>query len=457
MAQFIAATTISSSSLMMTEAKGKKVRRNILTATKNVGFDPTTPAIVSRRNSDSQQQHSFDRPNENILEEVLTKELLEEAYEQQGSLQNNSNSSTSIDSDEHDQDLDIGVLPPASTPVGTPSLFIKNTSRNSVMTGCMIGYDSESLLPASEYIANQIDAELYPNGYGNIVFSENDNTIFCNQAYDLDEGGNHYGCASMHFKGCNVKCNGKESCDSATIEDAGFIDCHGESACEKANLDATNIDCNGDSACESAIIGDKQFVSMLDCRSGTASCAHAKVYSVGDVDCSGPRSCYGTALMGVTLRVNCFGLPDSNGYYYPTCGGEGALIEAADDHHIDVTCDGDFACIGYGHDAYDHKEHPSYFDIDVGKKGSLTCEDNFGMGNHDGDTYVCRYIDIIQGCHNYDCHSHQIDVNDNDDQQLPICNHIFSVHHHEMCTEGPLRDDDDDDDDDHDDNDDNSN
>jgi len=311
-----------------------------------------------------------------------------------------------------------------------------STSNNSVTSGssCMIGYDSESLLPANDYLQNQIDTELYPNGYGNIVFYESSNSIVCNQPYDLEEGGEHYGCSSMHFKGCNVKCNGKESCDFATIEDAGLIECHGESACREANLDAINIDCDGELACESAIIGDKQFVSMLDCHNGNAACAYAKTYSVGDVGCSGPRSCYGTAIMGVTLRVSCFGLPDSDGYYYPTCGGEGAMIEAADDHHIDVVCDGDFACIGYGHNAYDHKEHPSYLDIDVGKKGSLTCEDNFGDGNHDGDTYVCRYIDIIQGCANYECHAHG---NDADDQLQPICNHIYSVHHHEMCTEGP--------------------
>merc|ERR1712125_199464 len=78
-------------------------------------------------------------------------------------------------------------------------------------------------------------------------------------------------------------------------------------------------------------------------------------------------------------------------------------------------------------------QHPIYFDVDVGKRGELRCENSL-IGNHDGGTYVCRYIDIIQGCGNYECHE---PTGFNEVNDYRTCNHIFSIHHHELCYEGP--------------------
>merc|ERR1711959_170058 len=73
--------------------------------------------------------------------------------------------------------------------------------------------------------------------------------------------------------------------------------------------------------------------------------------------------------------------------------------------------------------------------IDVGgKHGELICEGSFVQGNIDGGEYVCRYIDIIQGCQNYECHE---PLGFNEENDYRTCNHIFSVHHHELCYEGP--------------------
>merc|ERR1711959_522229 len=73
--------------------------------------------------------------------------------------------------------------------------------------------------------------------------------------------------------------------------------------------------------------------------------------------------------------------------------------------------------------------------IDVGgKHGELICEGSFVQGNVDGGEYVCRYIDIIQGCQNYEWHE---PLGFNEENDYRTCNHIFSVHHHELCYEGP--------------------
>jgi len=339
----------------------------------------------------------------------------------------------------------------ADTKATTTTKETSTTTPSNVETtgGCLIGYYGDFgeivvPVPANEYLHNHVSKDA-PEGFG-IIFDSVANTVYCNQDYDVDTG--DYACAFLTFKGCDVKCNGKKSCFDSIIEDATKIECLGIESCDGAHLDANFISCAAEGACQSSHIGEQQLVQTLDCHS-YCSCEAAKVYQVNDVSCSGPLACYHAQISGVESKVTCQSSQSPDEYYQPTCGGENAFIEAADNKNIDVVCSGDFSCTGYGHDAYDHMEHPIYFDIDVGKKGELICENSL-EGNHDGGTYVCRYIDIIQGCANYECHEPTgfTEVND-----YRTCNHIFSVHHHELCYEGNLRRDmDNDDDDDNDDN-----
>ena len=344
------------------------------------------------------------------------------------------------------------TTPTADTTTSTTTTTATTTSTTTPTHngGCMIGYYGESgqnqvPMPASDYLKDHVSQGHAHEEFG-IVFDPSSNTVFCNQHYDVDKG--DYSCAFLTFKGCNVKCNGKESCFESIIEDSPKIECDGYQSCYGAHLDADIISCGEEESCRSSIIGDKQLVSTLDCHA-YSSCSWSKTYQVHDVLCSGPFACYGAQLSGVESKVTCQSTPHPDGYYLPVCGGEDAFIEASENKNIDVTCSGDFACIGYGHDAYDHEEHPIYFDIDVGRKGELICENSL-EGNHDGGTYVCRYIDIIQGCANYECHE---PLGFSEDNDYRVCNHIFSVHHHELCYEGPRNSDDDDVDDDDDDDD----
>jgi len=368
---------------------------------------------------------------------------------------------------ENDDPTDLGVL---ATPVQTPSALANDAVRepesaDQSPTVCMIGYYGDYGTntppePAAAYLKDHVSSNA-PEGFG-IVFDEKSQTVFCNQHYDVDAG--DYSCAFLTFRNCNVKCNGKQSCFNALIEDApDRIECDGYQSCYGAHLDIAagaggSIDCGEEQSCRAALIGAHadQPIATLDCHEESA-CQAAKVYSVDEVFCTGNLACYEAQISGVTSKVICQSLPHPEGYFYPTCGGENAFIEAAEDlpsNGIEVMCRGDFSCIGYGHDAYDHKEHPIYFDIDVGgKHGELICEGSFVQGNVNGGEYVCRYIDIIQGCQNYECHE---PLGFNEENDYRTCNHIFSVHHHELCYEGPRdsdfeneneNDDDDDDDD----------
>lgn len=459
MQHFVAAASIST----LSKFASARIGAGAKAAPTRKGFNPTssTPLrdsdVLRQRQQYQQDQQYYNRPGTQSMYETLKAALTEEDEASYLTLRNSNNITqqhqrdTYVDDDEH---IDIGMLDSnrsTKSPTESPTL-------NTVTSTCMIAYSDEDFvpdedfLPASTYLQNQFDGE---DGtfYWNVLFDLATNTITCNER-NMDEE-NSFGCSRMSFKGCSVvKCNGKESCAHTIIEDADTIECGGYESCAHADLDATTIDCAGDRACYGAIIGDRdRMVSTLDCHTGESTCAYAKTYSVGDVFCTGPHACYGAELMGVESTVTCQGVDHSDGYYTPTCGGDSGLIEAADDHNIDVICTGDFSCIGYGHNAYDRKEHPVYFDIDVGRNGSLTCEGSPG-GNHDSFTYVCLYIDIIQGCDNYDCMEPSYFV---DDGEFPTCNHIFSVHHHDMCSDDNNDDDDDDDDNnDHDDDDDDS-
>jgi len=339
----------------------------------------------------------------------------------------------------------------------TTKTEVSSSSTNNYGDGtCMIGYygktgDERTVpVPANEY--------LHDNMIHNIRFDPESNTVYCDQAYDLQF--DLHGCAHLKFTGCDtVQCTGDNSCFKARIEEATTIVCEGYEACYGAHLDATTISCGGERSCQSSYIGDISLVATLDCHAHE-SCSWTSTYQVNDVHCHGPAACYGAYMSGIESKVTCQSTSQEEGYYSPTCGGDKSFIEAADGHDITVTCSGDFSCIGYGHDADDYddddddvendnnnnkkkKQHPVYFDIDVGKNGELICENSL-IGNHDGGTYVCQYIDIIQGCANYDCHEPKGFNVEND---YRTCNHIFSIHHHELCYEGPGGGNDDDDDD----------
>ncbi len=352
--------------------------------------------------------------------------------------------------------LDLGILE------SIPSPTSKSPSQ------CMIGFQEDELSPAEEYLKHEIETGRF--AHAQIIFDEASNTVFCNQNNNVDDkiGNAHhtYGCASMHFRGCaTVKCNGKESCIDAIIEDAVTIECEGYESCRDAKLDASTVDCGGEAACMGATIGAKSYVTTLDCHSGESACAYAQAESVGSVFCTGPLSCYGAAFSGVRRSVTCQGVPHPHNYYMPTCGGgKSGSIEAEDDYNIDVICDGDFACIGPGDN---NKDLPSYFGIDVGDEGTLTCGGSL-VGNKDGFTFVCKYVDLAQECSNYQCKEPSFAFADHaikglamidNREDLKTCNHVFSLDQHKMCTgekyeEEEEEDDDDDDEEDDDDEDD---
>jgi hypothetical protein len=470
------------------------------------GFNPTAEQQPRRRSSSYlNDHHHYDRPASKSVDDTL--KIQSHQYHQvkvdnEGRIRNATNTTTSSSNNNNNEteptenngcynSLDTGVLICPTSPSSTPTIAAasasasasaststntdtskpKTTGKRNRTTkttpiaaaaaaatttstttstatttptrngGCMIGYygdfgETTVPMPASDYLKEHVSHAHEEFG---IVFDSSSNTVFCNQNYDVDTG--DYSCAFLTFKGCNVICNGKQSCFDSIIEDSSKIECNGYQSCYGAHLDADIISCSEEESCQSSIIGDKQLVSTLDCHAEN-SCSWSKTYQVNDVSCIGPFACFGAQLSGVESKVTCQSTPHPDGYYMAVCGGEGAFIEASENNSIDVTCSGDFSCIGYGHDAYDHKEHPIYFDIDVGRKGELTCGNSL-EGNHDGGTYVCRYIDIIQGCANYVCNE-PLGFTDEDDYRT--CNHIFSVHHHELCYEGPSDNDVDDDD-----------
>lgn len=291
--------------------------------------------------------------------------------------------------------IDLGILSSTNPPANSRPSVNNETPRGV----CMMGSYAAELFPADIYLQRKKDDGT--ERFSKIIFDAASNTVFCNQPYDH---GHTYSCKKMQFQGCDyVKCNGKQACVDALIEDAKSIECEGYESCLGASLDATVVDCGGERACMNAIIGDNQLVETLDCHSGQSSCASVVTYSVGEAFCTGPLSCYGAQLHGVQSRVTCQGVQHPDGYYMPTCGGDEGGIAAEIGKDIDVICSGDFACIGYGHRNNDAEEiHYSNFDINVGSGGSLTCEGSL-VGNEDGETFVCQYIDVIQGCDSFEC------------------------------------------------------
>ena len=352
--------------------------------------------------------------------------------------------------------LDLGVLNTFPSVVSSKDSAHELAPETST---CMIGIDKDGLLPADAYLRHEIETGRF--AYSQILFDEASNTVFCNQENDADEdiGTTHhtYGCASMHFRGCaTVKCNGKESCIDTTIEDAITIECEGYESCRDATLDASTVDCGGEAACMGATIGSKGYVTTLDCHSGESACAYSKTKSIGSVFCTGPLSCFGAEFLGVRHSVTCQGVPHPHKYYMPTCGGgDSGRIEAEVGQNIDVVCDGDFACIGNGPN---EKDLPTYFGIDVGEHGTLTCGGSL-LGNRDGFTFVCKYLDMAQECSSYECKDPSFALADHavrgmiDTRNLRTCSKVFSLDQEEMCTGEDYDDGDNDDGDEGDDND----
>jgi hypothetical protein len=431
------APTLSSSTSGFTQplhntAQQQHRRRSSSSRSASASASPTNP---------EQRQQYYNRPATKAIEDSLTISVEEvkrqrvQGEEQQQPENRLRNATTTTTATVNiTADLDAGVL--ASTYIAAPSGTPSNANTpSSSIAECKIGYYdyNDALLPpipAEQFIraiAGQHDG---------ITFDADTNTITCT----ADQI-----CSKFTFAYCNLHCAGTSSCAHAWIEDAIQVDCTGVDSCHGTHIDAYQIACTEERACQKANLGAEQFLYTLEC-TGHESCSWAHVMQVDDVQCTGPAACYGAYLSGVESSVTCQSTGDEFGYYSPTCGGDKGFIEADEDADgITVTCSGDFACIGYGHDPYDeHAGHPIYMDIDVGKHGELVCQNSLG-GNHDGGTYVCRYIDIIQGCANYQCWEPK---GFNDDDDYRICNHIFSIHHHELCYEGNLNSDIDDDDDD---------
>ena len=404
----------------------------------------------SPTNLEQRQQH-YNRPATQAIEESLTisveevkRQLVQGEEEQQpeNRLRNATTSTTATVNitasaaaamEKVHDDLDAGLL--ASTYIAAPSGTPSNANTpSSSIAECKIGYYdyNDALLPPipAEQFIRDIAGQ-----HDGITFDADTNTVTCTADHI---------CSKFTFAYCNLHCAGTSSCAHAWIEDAINVKCDGVDSCHGTHIDAYQIACTEERSCQKANLGAEQFLYTLEC-TGHESCSWAHVMQVGEVQCTGPAACYGAYLSGVEKSVTCQSTGDEFGYYSPTCGGDKGFIEADEDADgITVTCSGDFACIGYGHDPYDENAgHPIYMDIDVGKHGELVCQNSFG-GNHDGGTYVCRYIDIIQGCANYNCWEPK---GFNDDDDYRICNHIFSIHHHEMCYEGNLDSDMDDDDD----------
>jgi len=424
LAQFVAAAASLSVAEVSARVGGGELRR----APTEKGYDPTSNIRRSRR--EEQNQMLYNRPSNQSIEKDLKLTTNDPDTNSFGRLRNTTVETKSTPKPQLTDPIyiDTGILDDSKHDTKDDTFSSSSSSLDTATSTCMMGYSADQLLPASLYLEQQLDEN--GNGYGNIVFNSATNSVVCNQKYDLDEpdGGNLYGCSSMHFRGCSeVHCNGKESCLNTVIEEADSILCEGLMSCKDATLDATIIDCGGEKACFEAVIGEKQWVSTLDCHSGDYACAYATTRSVGDVVCTGPFSCYGTMLTGVTESVTCQGVPHPNGYYFPTCGGSKGFIESAADHDINVVCNGDFSCIGGG------DKSNSYMSIDVGTNGSLACEGSL-VGNYDGETFVCRYIDVYPEYANYECvdpstcervKRRSIDGEDGDDDDFDVDDDVF--------------------------------
>jgi hypothetical protein len=474
--QFLAAATLTGWTSSQSNFASARVGNGKRQAPLKKGYDPTAP--VGQRASDlflqrtgidqkeQQQQQYYDRPGSRSIDGALKILLANEDDEPSSSILRNvtsenimntsANVNATYDHDLVDQ-LDLGVLHASmGAPASVPSLDTLRSETIPLAQGCMMGFDKNDLLPVDIYLRNKMEGGNFE--FSKILFDEASNTVFCNQANDKNDeiklGHHHYGCASMHFRGCEtVKCNGKQSCIDTTIEDATMIECEGYESCRDAVLDADTIDCGGEAACMGAIFGSKNHVRSLDCHGGESACAYASTQSVGSVFCTGPLSCYGAELLGVTTSVTCQGVPHPHSYYMPTCGGgEHGAIEAAPGKSIDVVCDGDFACIGNG---ANDKDNPSYFDIDVGEDGMLTCGGSL-VGNQDGHTFVCKYLDLVRGCSGYKCLEPSFAFVDHatpggiDAVELTTCARVFGLDDDKFCSRKEKEDDEDNDDDDED-------
>jgi len=422
------------------------------------GFDPTAPLD---RSGVKKEPHYLNRHSRSI-DQALKIALVEEEKNRHSSApihnekkQNRTMTTTSRTTETsgkrsrtkktRNSDLDLGILSPNPTHVSsmdafdTKKIHSENQNRNPTPTPsstCMMGYDKDQLQEADGYVKHMLAEGNFDSQL--VLFDEKSNTIFCMQENDMNEDGDYttFGCANMHFSGCEtVKCNGKASCFGTTIEHAKRIECEGYESCRNSHLDADTVDCGGESACMGARIGTKQLVRSLDCHDGESTCAYAYTASIETVYCTGPLSCYGAALHGVTHSVSCQGVRHPKDYYSPTCGGGmfGSIV-AAPGSSIDVVCDGDFSCIGNGKN---DKKMPVSMPIDVGG-GSLTCGGSL-VGNQDGFTFTCRYIDVVQGCSSYECMAPSFAFADHamtgvKSETLRTCEHVFSIGHNELCS-----------------------
>mmetsp|Transcript_23089 Transcript_23089/g.54570 ORF Transcript_23089/g.54570 Transcript_23089/m.54570 type:complete len:451 (-) Transcript_23089:98-1450(-) len=425
--QFVTVATFTSfaSSTIFASAR---IGKHLPQAPLREGYDPTIP--VEAINLKHAEQY-FDRRSGSI-DGALKVPLMQIGKQRQAALLQNAKeenitmtatTTTKLETKTRSRDLDLGILSPDPT----------STKSNLFSSTCMMGYKKDELKLANTYI-NDLLAKDYMD-YQMILFDEKSNTVFCMQENDTDKKGewHTFGCANMHFSGCEtVKCNGKASCFGTTIDHAKTIECEGYESCRNSHLDAETIDCGGESACMGARIGSKQLVNSLDCHSGESACAYTRTYSVESVFCTGPLSCYGANLRGVTHSVSCQGVPHPTEEYSPTCGGglHGSII-AAPGSSIDVVCNGDFSCIGNGPNS---EKKPLLFPIDVGG-GHLTCEGSLA-GNPDGYTFVCSFIDAIQGCSSFECQAPAFAsaFADIDSEQLQTCHDVLSVKEEKLCS-----------------------
>jgi len=433
--QFLAAATATGLGLQADFASAR-VGFGLREAPQLMGYDPTAGAI------EGEVFFANDRPRRHSIDDALTIEVQHHSSILRNSTHNETSTmSTSeylYNSMDQVDKLDIGILHTAE--VTTESL-----KESPSISTCRMGFRKDNLQPVDEYLRHH--HEQGNDKFSRILFDVSTNTVFCNQendAGDEDSSGNKkqhtYGCAGMHFSGCShVKCNGKESCADTVIEDSFTIECEGYESCRESILDADTVDCGGEAACMGATIGASMHVKTLDCHSGESACAYAKTLSVGSVFCTGSLSCYGTQMLGVQNRVTCQGVPHPHMYYMPTCGGgEDGMIVAEDGHSIDVVCDGDFACVGNGPNSDKSSSNkPPFFAIDVGDQGSLTCEGSL-VGNQDGFTFVCKYIDTVRGCASYDCQEPSFASfyerdSDTDEEIATTCQHVWSLQEGGPC------------------------
>eukprot|EP00531_Pseudo-nitzschia_arenysensis_P007349 CAMPEP_0116155250 /NCGR_PEP_ID=MMETSP0329-20121206/22207_1 /TAXON_ID=697910 /ORGANISM="Pseudo-nitzschia arenysensis, Strain B593" /LENGTH=457 /DNA_ID=CAMNT_0003652271 /DNA_START=97 /DNA_END=1467 /DNA_ORIENTATION=- len=433
--QFMAAATITSWSSNQIKFVCARVGKGLREAPVQRGYDTTAPS--ENRDSDFFYNWPGSQSIEDSLEILLEKEQYDlSKIQNQNSTSRETTTTILRNIDMNNETTSSSITTTTKNSTGHHNIvdkfdlgILQATPLDAQPTICMMGHDKDELLPADAYLRHEIESGRF--AYSQILFDEASNTIFCNQENDIDDD---IGCGNYRMRGLRV------------VSDA--------------KLDATTVDCGGEAACMGATIGSKpNLVTTLDCHSGESACAYAKTFSVGSVFCTGPLSCYGAELLGVTHSVTCQGVPHPHQYYMPTCGGgEAGAIEAEDGHDIDVVCDGDFACIGNGQNDQDF---PEFFPIDVGENGMLTCGGSL-VGNKDGFTFVCKYIDLDEGCSSYECKEPSFAMADHaitgmfDSRDLKTCSKIFSLDQEEMCTgesydkndgEDDGEDDDDDDDD----------